>query len=388
VNEKISLIHDTFTTEDIDALCTWLKSNHQLSQGPLVEKFEEVFAKQQNRKYSVFVNSGSSANFLVALALNYSDLIKNRKVVVPALSWVTSISPWMMLNFQSILCDADKETLGLDLEHLKRIIERDKPGIVFACDVLGFPNKYDELKKLCDDNEIVLCIDDCECQGSFYNGRLTGTYGLMSTYSFFFSHMSQAIEGGMITTDDLGLYNMLKMLRAHGWTRSNDPEFQKFCKEEYQIDDFNDRFTFYLPGMNLRSTEINAFLGIRQQERISEFLDHRRLCFGLYDAQIKNPYWKVKPDEKSIVSLFAYPIITDKREQLLKALNENNIECRPLISGSQGLQPYWIDAYGKTSLPFADTITLNGLYLPCHTGLGLEKVQFICDVVNKVLNDG
>ncbi|PXA30352.1 aminotransferase DegT, partial [Acinetobacter baumannii] len=120
MNEKISLIHDTFTSDDIEALCVWLKSNPQLSQGPLVEKFEEVFARQQNRKYSVFVNSGSSANFLLALALNYSDVIKNRKVVVPALSWVTTVSPWMQLNFQPILCDADEETLGLDLEHLKK----------------------------------------------------------------------------------------------------------------------------------------------------------------------------------------------------------------------------------------------------------------------------
>ena len=188
MNDKISLIHDTFTDDDISALCDWLKERKQLSQGPLVEEFEKFFAIQQNRKYAVFCNSGSSANFLLALALNYSDIIKNRKVVVPALSWVTTISPWMQLNFQPILCETDSETLGLDLEHLKKIIERDSPGIVFACDVLGFPNKYDELKKLCDDNDIVLCVDDCECQGSFYNGRLTGTYGLMSTYSFFFSH--------------------------------------------------------------------------------------------------------------------------------------------------------------------------------------------------------
>lgn len=382
MNGKISLVYDTFTEEDIDELCVWLKSRQQLSQGPLVEKFEEVFAKQQNRKYAVFCNSGSSANFLLALTLHYADQLKNRKVVVPALSWITTISPWIQLNFQPILCDTDPETLGLDLNHLKKIIERDDPSIVFACDVLGFPNKYDELKKICDEKGIILCVDDCECQGSFYDGNLTGSYGLMSTYSFFFSHFSQSIEGGAITTDDYTLYNMLKMLRAHGWTRSCDKEFQLKCKEEYKVDDFNEKFTFYLPGMNLRSTEINAFLGLRQQERIASFLQRRIEIFNIYQSKIRNSYWKIKPSEKSIVSLFAYPVLTQNRDKLVKALIENDIECRPLISGSQGLQPYWCDAYGKTSLPFADKLTKEGLYLPCHIGLKDSDVEFICEVVN------
>lgn len=382
MNEKISLVYDTFTDQDIDELCLWLKSKPQLSQGPLVEKFEDVFAKQQNRKYAVFCNSGSSANFLLVLALHYSGQLKNRRVILPALSWVTTISPWMQLNFQPVLCDVDPNTLGLSIEHLKHLIERDDPSCVFACDILGVPNQYDELKKICDEKDIVLCIDDCECQGSFFNGRLTGTYGLMSTYSFFFSHFSQSIEGGMITTDDYTLYNMLKMLRNHGWTRSCDKQFQLKCKEEYNVSDFNEKFTFFLPGMNLRSTEINAFLGIRQQDRISDFLKRRIELFYLYDSFVVNSHWKLKPLKNSIVSLFAYPIITPNRDRLVKALEINNIECRPLISGSQGLQPYWVDAYGKTSLPFADKLTSEGLYLPCHIGMSDADVKFICEVVN------
>lgn len=386
MNEKIFLVHDTFEDEDINELCKWLKNREQLSQGSLVKKFEEEFSKSNNCKYSVFVNSGSSANLLLAYSLSISDLIKNKKVVLPTLSWATTISPWIQFGFNPILCDVDKETLGVDLVHLEHIFQLQNPSILFLVDVLGIPNKYNEIKSLCEKYEVLLCIDNCENQGSKYEGKKTGNLGLMSTYSFFYSHFMQTIEGGMVCTDDELLYNTLKMLREHGWTRPCNSEFQKKCKEEYKISDFNDRFTFYLPGFNVRGTEIQAFLGLRQLQKVDYFFLKRHANFQVYQKNIQNDYWKIKPTENSWISLFAYPIIHPKREEIVKKLLENNIECRPLIAGSISKQPMWTDLYGETKMPFGDIVHEFGIYLPCHVGLSKDQIEFICKVVNETIN--
>lgn len=385
-DRKVDLIHDTFDDEDIDELCKWLKERKQLSQGPLVKEFEEVFAYRQESKYAVFVNSGSSANLLIAYSLYVSDLLRNKKVVLPTLSWNTTISPFIQFGFHPILCDVDKETLGVDLEHLEHIFKNQSPSLLFLVDVLGIPNKYKEIKSLCEKYDVLLCIDDCECQESSYDNILTGRFGLMSSYSFFYSHMQQTIEGGMICTDDESFYTTLKMLRSHGWTRDTKPEFQKFCKEQYNVDDFNDRFTFYLPGFNLRATEIQAFLGLRQLNKVNQFILKRHVQFLKYQQLIQNNYWKVKPTENSWVSGFAYPIIHPKRNELVEALNKNNIATRPLISGSMSRQPFFKDLYGDFKMPFGDIVHEYGLYLPINPGMNREDVEYVCDVVNKVIN--
>ncbi len=383
MNDKISLIYDTFDEKDIDALSDWLKQRNQLSQGLLVRQFEEEFSKKNGCKYSVFVNSGSSANLLLAYALYISDELKNKKVVVPTLSWATTVSPWIQFGFHPILCDVDKETLGVDLTHLEHIFQLENPSVLFIVDVLGVPNKYNEIKNLCEKYGVFLCIDECECQGSLYDEKKTGGFGLMSTYSFFFSHFMQTIEGGMICTDDEMYYNILKSLRSHGWLRDCSPLFQSMSKKEYEVDDFNDRFTFYVPGFNVRGTEIQAFLGLRQLNKIDDFLTKRHDSFDVYQKNIKNDYWKIKPTDNSWVALFAYPIIHPNRDKIVKKLQENNIETRPLIAGSISKQPFWTDLYGKSKMPFGDIVHEFGIYLPCHVGLSVEDIEFVCGVVNE-----
>ena len=293
---NIPLVRDPISKEEIKELCDWLQADEtpQLSQGDLTQQFESKFSDWQGCKYSVFVNSGSAANLVMAY---YKAIMprRNSKIVIPALSWSTSLAPFLQLGYSTILCDADKDTLGLDLNHLEHIMKTQDPALLLAVNVLGFPNKYDEISKLCEKYSVELLIDDCEDAGSLYNGKRSNAYGSIVTKSFYASHLMFTIEGGMICSDDEHTYEILKMIRAHGWTKDSNPPFAAHMKKEYQIDDFNEQFTFYLPGMNCRNTQIAAFLGLNQMKKLDSYCDNKKRSYEYYQEHIKNDYWKPNP---------------------------------------------------------------------------------------------
>jgi len=381
--EKINLVKDTIDKNDINLLIEWLKTEPILTKNKLTIEFEEKFAKYQNRKYSVYLNSGSSANLLMIYSLLVSNKLKNKNIIVPAVSWATTVAPSIQFGLNPILCDCDSETLGLDIEHLKELIEEYKPSVVMLVHVLGFQNKMDEILKLCEENDIILLEDSCESIGSTYNGIKTGSFGLMSSFSMYYGHHISTIEGGMITTDDYELYSFLKSLRSHGWNRDVDEPFKTQMKEGMQIDSFQDLYTFYYPGFNLRSTDLQAFIGINQMDKVEKVVHTRQYNYYYYNELIKNDYWKIKDFPNTYISNFAYPIIHPKRKKIAEELIKNNVECRPLICGSIGNQPFWVKNYGKSSLPFADIVDKYGMYVPNHPSIGLKEVEYICDIINK-----
>jgi len=197
---------------------------------------------------------------------------------------------------------------------------------------------------------------------------------------------NSTIEGGMISTDDDEMFNILKSIRAHGWDRDLDEPFKSNLRNKYGVNEFKDLYTFYYPGFNLRSTDLQAFIGLLQMDKIDEIVTNRNVNFNLYHENIKNDYWKINPTENSFVSNFAYPIITPKIDELVKTLKENNIETRPLICGSIRNQPFWIDLYSDfLEHRFSDDIDEYGLYLPNNHQLTEEEVLYVCDIVNSVL---
>jgi CDP-4-dehydro-6-deoxyglucose reductase, E1 len=381
--DKINLVKDTIDTNDINQLIDWLRTNPILTKNKLTIEFEENFSQYQNRKYSVFVNSGSSANLVMLYSLMVSGKLKNNNVIAPALSWTTTISPLIQLGLNPILCDCDTETLGLDVEHLKVLIKKHKPSVVLLVHVLGFPNKMNEIIELCQENDIVLLEDSCESLGSTYDNIKTGSFGLMSTFSFYFGHHLSTIEGGMITTDDEELYNIVKSLRSHGWNRDVSDSFKLKLKEGFEVDDFKDLYTFYYPGFNLRSTDLQAFLGIHQLDKVEEIVTSRNSNYKLYNKLVTNDYWKITDYKNCYISNFAYPIIHPNIKKISMDLNKNGIECRPLICGSIGNQPYWINLYGKTKFEFADIVDKFGLYVPNNSKLTEDEIRFICSIINK-----
>ena len=232
---NIPLVKDTIDKKDIKRLIKWLKTNPRLTKSDRTIDFEKKWTKWLGVKYSIFLNSGSSANLAMIYALILSKKLKNNKIVVPALSWVTSVSPIINFNLQPILCDSDKETLSIDLKHLEEIFLNENPAALMLIHPLGFPNDMDSIIKLCNKYDVILLEDSCETIGTTYNNKLMGTFGLLSSFSFYFGHHISTIEGGMICTNDEELYKIILSIRSHGWDRDLPEDEQKKLRTKYNI---------------------------------------------------------------------------------------------------------------------------------------------------------
>jgi len=383
MTEKINLVKDTIDIDDVKRLITWLETNPRLTKGDLTLEFEKKWSEWLGVKYSVFVNSGSSANLAAIYSLLLSGKLKNNKIVVPAVSWVTTVTPTIQLGMEPIMCDCDIDNLGLDINHLKEIIKNDNPSVIILVHVLGIPNHMDEILKLCKENDILLIEDTCESIGSKYNDKLLGTLGDLSTFSFYFGHHMSTIEGGMISTNDEDLYHILLSIRSHGWDRDLPKEKQNSLREKYGVDKFRSLYTFYYPGFNLRSTDLQAYIGLGQLEKLDMIVENRNKNFIRYKNEIKNTFWNISPPEGSFISNFSFPIITKNIKELTEQLITNNIECRPLICGSINEHPFWYERYGKQNLPNSKLVHNYGLYLPNNHQMTDEEITKVIEVVNK-----
>ena len=244
---KIDLVKDTINSEDIEKLISWLQTNPRLTKGELTVEFEKEWSKWLGKKYSVFVNSGSSANLAAVYGLLLSGKLRNNKIVVPSVSWVTTVTPSIQFGMEPIMCECDEDNLGLNINHLKQIIKEHDPSSIILVLVLGFPNHMNEILELCKEHDIKLIEDTCESIGSKYEGNKVGTFGDLSTFSFYFGHHMSTIEGGMISTDDEDLYYILLSIRSHGWDRDLPKTKQIELREKYNIGDFRSLYTFYYP---------------------------------------------------------------------------------------------------------------------------------------------
>jgi len=380
---KIDLVKDTIDGEDIKNLISWLETNPRLTKGELTVQFEKEWSKWLGKKYSIFVNSGSSANLAAIYGLLLSNKLRNNKIVVPSVSWVTTVTPAVQFGMEPIMCECDEENLGLNIDHLKQIIKEHDPSCIILVHVLGFPNHMDEIIELCNEHNIKLIEDTCESMGSEYNNKKLGTFGDLSTFSFYFGHHMSTIEGGMISTDDEDLYHILLSIRSHGWDRDLPKSKQIELREKYNVGDFRSLYTFYYPGFNLRATDLQAFIGLQQLNKLSTIIENRNINYQRYHDGIKNAEWKINPPENSFISNFSYPIITKNIKELVEKLTENNIECRPLICGSINEHPFWYERYGKQELPISKRVHEYGLYLPNNHQMTIEEVDKVINIVNQ-----
>lgn len=383
--EKISLVKDTIDFSDIKKLISWLETNPRLTKGKLTTEFEKKWSEWLGVKYSVFVNSGSSANLAAIYSLLLSGKLKNNKIVVPAVSWVTTVTPAIQLGMEPIMCECDIDNLGLDINHLKEIIKNDDPSVIILVHVLGFPNYMDEIIQLCKENNILLIEDTCESMGSKYNDKLLGTLGDLSTFSFYFGHHMSTIEGGMVSTDNEDLYHILLSIRSHGWDRDLPEEKQEYLRKKYNVDNFRSLYTFYYPGFNLRATDLQAFIGLGQLEKLDTIVTNRNKNYERYKNEIKNYFWNISPPKNSFISNFSFPIITKNIKSLTEELIKNNIECRPLICGSINEHPFWYERYGKQNLPNSKLVHEFGLYIPNNHQMTDDEISKVINIVNKYI---
>ena len=384
MNIKFPLAKETINEEDIDALCNWLKTYPRLTKGELTWQAEEDWANFIGTKHAVFNNSGSSANLLMVAAAMMSGRIKNKKIVVPSVGWVTTISPAIQLGLKPIMIGADEETFGIDLDQLEFICKSQKPDAVIYVQVLGVPHYKERLLALKEKYGFCLLEDACAALGAEYeDGSKVGTIGDMSSFSFYFGHQLSTIEGGMVNTDDKELYDMLLMLRSHGWAKDLDEKEYDRLIQKYNIDDFHKPFTFFVPGFNLRSTDLQAFLGIRQIEKAEWAADRRHKNHLEYAKNLEGcveyqNWFKNKPVS---ISFGALANDTDHRQQIVTRLVENGIETRIFSAGNLGLHPFWYERYGRFNDKMSNKIHSNGFFVPNYPELTKDEIKFICDVV-------
>ena len=379
----ITLVKDTIDNKDIDRLVDWLKTYPKLTKGSVTLEFENKFSEWLGRKYSVFCNSGSSANLLMLSALQQGEYLKNNKIVVPSVAWATDLAPVIQLGLEPVLCDSNMEDLSADLGHLEKIFREESPSVLMFVSVLGLVPNMDKIVKLCDEYNVILLEDTCESMGCEYKGQKLGTFGKMSSFSTFFGHHISTIEGGIISTDDFELYELLLSIRSHGWDRDLSVETQFQLQQDWDVSDFDAMYTFYYSGFNMRSTDLQAYIGLTQIDKINDWGKKREHNYNLYQDLIKNDYWKPRSYNDSLTSNFAYPIVSPNRDEIVKSLQENQVEVRPMICGSMGTQPFYVKNYGELKLPNVSIIDKHGFYVPNHPKLSVDEISFISNIINE-----
>ena len=382
----ISLAKDTIDRSDINRLIDWLQQEPipKLTKGQLTRKLEVKWAKMLGINYSVFVNSGSSAILLSLYSLLLLNRFKNKKVVVSGLSWITDISSLLQLGLEPILCDCNIKDLSLDLHHLELLFKKENPSAVILVSVLGLVPDMDKIMELCHKYNVLLIEDVCESMNSSYCGKKLGTFGDVSVFSTYFGHTISTIEGGFVCTKDKELYNVLLSCRNHGWDRDFDDNEKQELKIKYDVDDFNQIYTFYYPGFNLRSTDLQAFLGLVQLDKLDDYVSKRFKNFKRYRDNLKEVNeLDIILREYDIVSNMGFPVVSFYRKNLIELFRNNNVEIRPLIAGNMVMQPFWKDK--SIYLENCDMIHYYGFYLPNHQNLTFDEIDFIC---NLILNNG
>jgi CDP-6-deoxy-D-xylo-4-hexulose-3-dehydrase len=371
---KFPLAASTWNQKEIDAMQKVIASG-RFTMGENVSLFERNFAKYIGSQHAVMVNSGSSANLLMIAALFYTKnpklkLKRGDEVIVPAVSWSTTYYPLYQYGLKIKFVDIDIETLNYDLAQLESAISN-KTRVVLAVNLLGNPNDFDFINKVIQDKNIILLEDNCESMGATYNSKKTGTFGVIGTFSSFYSHHISTMEGGIIVTDDEELHQILISLRSHGWTRDL-PTKNLICDDK--IDDLlEESFRFVLPGYNVRPLELEGALGVEQIKKLPMIISERRKNAKLFvKALINHPDLLIQK-EVGKSSWFGFSLIIRPgsaltRKELVNKLTHLGFELRPIVTGNflknEVIKFFDYEIHGD--LKNAEYLDKNGLFIGNH----------------------
>jgi CDP-6-deoxy-D-xylo-4-hexulose-3-dehydrase len=365
---KWPLMKNSISLWDRVQLAKFVLTSDKFTQGENVERFEKEWSKWLGCKYSLFVTSGSTANFLlVSSIIEKYGLEKGDKVLVPSCTWVTNINPIIQLGLTPIFCDVNLENYSFDLDNLKIISELHQDiKMVFVTHLLGIPAEIEEYRKIFPN---ALFIDDvCESHGCLDKSEnKIGKNSLGATFSFYFGHHMSTVEGGMISTDSWELYDLMKMKRSHGLARVSD-QFKYYQNQNLEIEK---SFLFVSDGYNFRNTEFGAVLGLSQLKRLDKFIENRDKTYTRFVEIMSAPknkdnFYPVVYNEGN--SCFCFPFICRTKEiksKLISLLDKYKIEYRPVVGGNLLRQPYLknYSISGKTENLNVDIIHENGIYI-------------------------
>ena len=392
-NRKIKLHEPTFGVEEIFGFTKQLITTN-VTMGKQVESFEKNICDKFGFRYAVSSNSGSSANLLMISALMsnlYSKrLKKNDEIIVPALAWSTSIFPLTQYGLKPVFVDCDLKTMNIDIDQVKKAISKKTKGIL-TIPIYGNPCEMDEITKICKKKGLILLEDTCESMGAKYNNKFLGSFGLASSFSFYFSHHITCLEGGITVTNDYELAEIMKIIRSHGWIR-NVKEKEKWIKNYPKIDP---NFLFVNEGYNLRLTEPQARMGTIQIKKLDYFIEKRRNNADNLMNLMKefNDFFIYQHEKKkSFHTWFGFTIIIKDikvvdRGKLCKFLNKNGIETRVIVSGNFASQPV-VKTFKHRIVGYlenASKIMTNGFSIGIHQNLVNNQIKYVYDVFKKYL---
>ena len=388
---KYSLSEDTWNQEELGAIQKVIDSN-RYTMGAHVQAFEKKFAEKMGVKHAVMVNSGSSANLLAIAALVYSGkLPRGSQVIVPAVSWSTTYAPLEQFGMKLRFADIDADTLNISVRSLKEAVTADT-RMLFAVNLLGNPNEWEELQSFCNEKNILIAEDNCESMGAVYEGKALGTFGLIGTYSSFYSHHICTMEGGVAVTNDDLLYEYMLSIRAHGWTR-NLPE--NSLLHQRSGDSFYEKFHFIVPGFNLRPLEMEAAIGCAQLDKLDEMIAARRKNAAYFQKKMANfPEIRLQK-EVGHSSWFGFSLVLQgtlaaKRDALVRFLEAHEIEVRPIVAGNFTRNPVirFMDCEMPVPLTNADEIHEHGFYIGNYSRNSTEEIDYFIDTLQSFLAKG
>jgi CDP-6-deoxy-D-xylo-4-hexulose-3-dehydrase len=379
---KYPLATSSWDNQEITAMHEVIESM-QFTMGARVAKYESQFARLFGSENAVMSNSGSSANLLALGAVRYSSSRKDPRrtdVIVPAVSWSTTYFPITQMGFRVKFVDVDLSTLNLSVGEVERAIDDHTAGIL-AVNLLGNPADLITLRSLAKENNLFFLEDNCESLGAQVDGKYTGTFGDIGTFSSFFSHHISTMEGGMSVTDDLELAQIMTSLRAHGWTREL-PD-QNFVHNKTG-NKFEDYYRFVLPGYNLRPLELEAAIGIEQLKKVGSIVEGRRVNSNNF-LHLMSKYPDVLTQEEfGRSSWFGFSMIlsgkySGKRFDLLESLMKHGVESRPIVTGNFTRNPVLkhMNHCEVPQLPNSDKIHFDGLFVGNHHYEMSKEFEFL-----------
>ena len=381
------LINDNITQGDRKVLADFCLHGERFTNGAKVKEFEKIWSEWLGVKHSVMVNSGASANY-ISIAM-VKELKGVGEVIVPPIGWVSDLASVTQLGMTPVIVDISLNDFNITAENIKNAITPKTKAIVLV-HTLGFPAINDEIIKLAKEHDLILIEDCCEAHGATYKDKKVGSFGDISLFSFYFGHHITTIEGGTVCVNDDKLYDLAKLFRSHGMTREASQELQR----EYQLmyPNLNPLFTFAVAGFNMRSTELNAVLGIEQMKRLDSNIEIRtRNLHSWLDNLDNSKFMTSFPTQGS--SNFALPLMMqsitrDKLKDVCHILEEEGVEYRlgTAGGGNQALQPYLKKFPHRINgaLAHADYVHYNALYVGNHPELTEEQIINLCKKLNNV----
>ena len=383
-----ALASNTWDDKEYSAIKRVIDSD-MFTMGKEVAQYEKDFATFFGSKYALMVSSGSAANLLMIASLVFTKneslkLKRGDEIIVPAVSWSTTYFPLQQYGLKVKFVDIDRKTLNMDLNKLESAIT-EKTRAILSVNLLGNPNDYARMNDIVGGRDIFILEDNCESMGATIDGKQAGTFGVMGTFSSFFSHHIATMEGGCVVTDDEELYHILLCIRAHGWTR-NLPKFNEVSGEKSD-DPFEESFKFILPGYNARPLEMSGALGIEQLKKLPNFIETRRKNAQFFQSLFQDhPFIDIQ-QEIGASSWFGFSLILKEnapynRAGLVKILSRNGIECRPIVTGNflknkEVLKYFNYEVFG--TLDASEYLDKHGLFVGNHQNCIKKEITFLAD---------